>query len=164
MSSWSGQELILLLLIGLIILGPKRLPQLANQVGEWLGKARRMTRVMRRQLQEELDFDLDGSKTIHTSKQAATPEDDSESIKPVDQAVEEPAEYVSANEDDDAYSPAHEADGIGTGVGDPDAVEEVSLHAVDDLGAEEDVADNRLDSDIVVPPEKDAAKNSNRQS
>ena len=51
-----GQELILLMLIGLIVLGPERLPRIANQLGTWLGQARRMTRVMKRQLEEELDF------------------------------------------------------------------------------------------------------------
>ena len=51
-----GQELVLLMLIGLIVLGPERLPRIANQIGGWLGQARRMTRVMKRQLEEELDF------------------------------------------------------------------------------------------------------------
>ena len=49
-----GQELILLMLIGLIVLGPERLPRVANQLGSWLGQARRMTRVMKRQLEDEL--------------------------------------------------------------------------------------------------------------
>lgn len=51
-----GQELILLMLIGLIVLGPEKLPRIASQIGNWLGQARRMTRVMKRQLEEELDF------------------------------------------------------------------------------------------------------------
>jgi Tat protein translocase TatB subunit len=50
-------ELLILFLIGLIVLGPERLPRVANQIGTWLGQARRMTRVMKRQLEEELDFD-----------------------------------------------------------------------------------------------------------
>ena len=56
---WS--ELLLLLLIGLIVLGPKRLPEIANKIGGWIGQARRMTRVMKRQLEDELqteDFKL----------------------------------------------------------------------------------------------------------
>jgi sec-independent protein translocase protein TatB len=51
-----GQELVLLMIIGLLVLGPERLPRIANQVGGWLGQARRMTRVMKRQLEEELDL------------------------------------------------------------------------------------------------------------
>ncbi len=56
MSGIGFWELIILFLIGLIVLGPKRLPQVANQLGEWIGQAKRMTRVMRRQLEEEIEF------------------------------------------------------------------------------------------------------------
>ena len=50
-------EFLLIFVIGLIVLGPKRLPEIANKVGGWVGKARRMTRVLKRQLEEELDFE-----------------------------------------------------------------------------------------------------------
>ena len=56
MSGIGFWELIILSLIGLIVLGPKRLPQVANQLGEWIGQAKRMTRVMRRQLEEEIEL------------------------------------------------------------------------------------------------------------
>jgi sec-independent protein translocase protein TatB len=55
MSGIGGSEFILLCLIGLLILGPERLPRVARQIGGWLGKARQMTRAMQRQLEEELD-------------------------------------------------------------------------------------------------------------
>jgi sec-independent protein translocase protein TatB len=55
MSGIGGSEFILLCLIGLLILGPERLPRVARQLGGWLGKARQMTRAMQRQLEEELD-------------------------------------------------------------------------------------------------------------
>ena len=57
MSGIGGSEFLLLCLIGLLVLGPERLPRVASQVGSWLGQARRMTRVMRRQLEEELDIE-----------------------------------------------------------------------------------------------------------
>ena len=44
-------------LIGLVVLGPERLPRVANQIGSWLGQARRMTRIMKRQLEDELGLD-----------------------------------------------------------------------------------------------------------
>ena len=59
MTGVDSSELILLLIIGLIVLGPKRLPEIANRVGRWVGQARRMTRAMKRQLEEELNFDDD---------------------------------------------------------------------------------------------------------
>ena len=59
MSGIGFWELIILSLIGLVVLGPERLPRVANQLGSWLGQARRMTRVMRRQLEDELNFEKD---------------------------------------------------------------------------------------------------------
>ena len=57
MSGVSSAEFLLLLVIGLIVLGPKRLPEIANKIGGFVGQARRMTRVMKRQLEEELSLD-----------------------------------------------------------------------------------------------------------
>ena len=73
MSGIGFSEILILCLIGLIVLGPERLPRVANQIGGWVGQARRMTRMMRRQLEEELDFDKDLNikPTIHQ-----TPNDD----------------------------------------------------------------------------------------
>ena len=59
MSGIGFSEFLILCLIGLVVLGPRRLPRVANQIGRWVGQARRMTRVMRRQLEEELNFDED---------------------------------------------------------------------------------------------------------
>jgi len=93
MSGIGFWELIILSLIGLIVLGPERLPRVANQLGSWLGQARRMTRVMKRQLEEELDLDKNLG------------------IKP-------PPPTKPKNDEDDSYSPAHDADSAGAGVGD----------------------------------------------
>ncbi len=95
MSGIGFWELIILFLIGLIVLGPERLPRVANQLGNWLGQARRMTRVMKRQLEEELDL----NKVLDTK----------------------PPPNKSKNDDDDTYSPAHDADSVGTGVDDVDS-------------------------------------------
>lgn len=57
MSGIGGSEFILLCLIGLLILGPERLPRVARQVGGWLGKARQMTRSLQRQLEEEVSVE-----------------------------------------------------------------------------------------------------------
>ena len=67
-------ELIILALIGLIVLGPERLPSVASQIGSWLGQARRMTRVLRRQLEDELDFEKD--LTIRPPTRKQRPRDD----------------------------------------------------------------------------------------
>jgi sec-independent protein translocase protein TatB len=103
MSGIGFWELIILFLIGLIVLGPERLPRVANQLGSWLGQARRMTRVMKRQLEEELDLDSQFR------------------IRP-------PPPAIPRNDKDDTYSPAHDAGDVGTGVGD-DGIDETVIAA-----------------------------------
>jgi sec-independent protein translocase protein TatB len=77
----SFTEFLLLCVIGLIVLGPKRLPEVANQIGAWVGHARRMTRNLKRQLDEELELD-----------------------KPLN--VRPPVRHPTPH-DDDTYSPLH---------------------------------------------------------
>jgi sec-independent protein translocase protein TatB len=49
-------ELVILFGLGLIILGPERLPKVAMQVGNWAGQARRMARTLSSQMRDELDL------------------------------------------------------------------------------------------------------------
>jgi len=94
MSGVSSAELILLLVLGLVVLGPKRLPEIANKIGGWIGQARRMTRIMRRQLEAELN--LDDFNTIQPPKITKQAEPDDDAI----------ADYIPS--DDDTHSPLHE--------------------------------------------------------
>jgi Tat protein translocase TatB subunit len=48
-------ELFILFGIGLIVLGPERLPRVAMKVGSWAGQARRTARSLTTQLRSELD-------------------------------------------------------------------------------------------------------------
>lgn len=81
MSGIGGSEFILLCLIGLLILGPEKLPRVARQLGSWVGKARHMTRTLQRQLEQELDvkknfgFDPADVKNLDPT-QLVTPRDD----------------------------------------------------------------------------------------
>lgn len=47
-------ELILLFIIGLLILGPERLPRVATQIGRWVSRARRTANQLRHQLEREI--------------------------------------------------------------------------------------------------------------
>lgn len=122
MSGIGFWELIILFLIGLIVLGPERLPRVANQLGTWLGQARRMTRVMRRQLEDEIDLE----KELQIKP-------DADKKKP---SYSQP-EYVSQNEDDDSYSPAHDKESVGTGVDDDDGYLADEAAAGEETGATE---------------------------
>ena len=142
-----GQELILLMLIGLIVLGPERLPRIANQLGSWLGQARRMTRVMKRQLEEELD--LSQPPTIMPPPAAREP-----SFKP---PAEAPAdEEPVLPRDDDEYSPAHAEDEPGTGVGDDEAH---TLEDVEAADAEREAVEEALEhpADETTEDKKEAS-------
>ena len=90
-------ELVILFMIGLVVLGPQRLPKVANQIGSWIGQARRMTRVMKRQLEDELDLD-DNFKSL---KSIGDELKDDLTIGPAAARVPR---------DDDTYSPLHDKD------------------------------------------------------
>jgi sec-independent protein translocase protein TatB len=106
MSGVGSSELIILILIGLIVLGPKRLPQIANQLGSWIGQARRMTRAMKRQLEEELDFDDDFQPK---PPRIAPPPAAVDTPDPADPAHDDEPEAHIPN-DDDTFSPLHGED------------------------------------------------------
>jgi sec-independent protein translocase protein TatB len=103
MSGVGFWELILLFLIGLIVLGPERLPRVANQLGSWLGQARRMTRVLKRQLEDELDLEKNLNIRPKAAPKTLAP-------KPFPEA-------------DNAYSPSPAADSPATGVPGPEPVD-----------------------------------------
>ena len=104
MSGIGGSEFLLLCLIGLLILGPERLPRVARQLGTWIGKARQMTRALQRQLEQEVEATKDLGEGLRSLKelkdlnpeQLITPRDDDT--------------YSPLHDDEDAAEPAPEAD------------------------------------------------------
>jgi sec-independent protein translocase protein TatB len=123
MSGVGFSELLILFLIGLVVLGPERLPRVANQLGTWIGQARRMTRVMKRQLEDELRL-----------------EEKPNTIKPA--TVSKPEYVTPANDADDTFSPDHGPDEPGSGVSRADASEPVTDDKVgnDSKNLQEDIA------------------------
>jgi sec-independent protein translocase protein TatB len=49
-------ELLLIFIIGLLVLGPQRLPKVAAEIGKWVGRARRTANELRRQLEREIEL------------------------------------------------------------------------------------------------------------
>lgn len=160
----SGGELIILLLIGLVVLGPERLPRVANQIGGWLGQARRMTRVMKRQLEEELDL----NETLNIkppppparepSTQPKNTDSEAGSQAEVTQSDDPQPDYTLPREDDD-YSPAHDADEAGTGVGEEiyDDVEDLAVTEADRIEVADATSNVPADDDIKAVEKKSSA-------
>lgn len=79
-------ELLLISALALLVLGPQKLPKLAQQIGRWIGRARAMARQFRDQLEEEahtletkmkidpgIDTSLEPTRPATPSAPAATP-------------------------------------------------------------------------------------------
>ena len=129
MFDFGFQELIVIFIVALVVLGPKRMQQLAGTVGRWVGKARGMARQFREQLESEVNLEdlekstktaapftpapvsgLDGSPAPASTD--ATPENSNYPYggtypygAPQDAAGAEPAPQPG----DDTYSHAHAA-------------------------------------------------------
>src|ERR1044071_5400524 len=91
-------ELLLIFALALLVLGPEKLPKLAQQVGRWVGRARAMARQFRDQLEEEA-HNLETKMTIDPGV------DTSLDAKPA-AAAPPPAPPTTAPEED-FYPPDH---------------------------------------------------------
>ena len=98
-------ELLLIFALALIVLGPEKLPKLAQQVGRWVGRARAMARQFRDQLEEEahnLETKVNIDPGIDTSldpKPAPPP--------PASNATTTVAPVVEPEPEEDFYPPDH---------------------------------------------------------
>ena len=72
-------ELVLLFGIGLMVLGPERMPKVASQLGRWAGQARNMARHLTNQIQDEIDPIKSSVNSIHSSV--------NESVKEMDETL-----------------------------------------------------------------------------
>ncbi|MEJ0005083.1 MAG: Sec-independent protein translocase protein TatB [Steroidobacteraceae bacterium] len=52
---FSMPELGIIFVVALVVLGPKKLPPLVQQIGRWVGRARHMARQFREQLEQEVN-------------------------------------------------------------------------------------------------------------
>lgn len=124
MSGFSSPEFLLIVVLALVVLGPKRLPEIANKIGGWIGQARRMTRVMKRQLEEELNvddlnqivspqFETKSAPVSQAARAAADAEAEAVANTADDTANDdEPADIDAPRpdhipKDDDTFSPLH---------------------------------------------------------
>ena len=67
MLDFGFSEILLTSAIALVVLGPERLPKVARQVGNWMGRAR----VMARQLTEQLDREISAEEILRLQQKPA---------------------------------------------------------------------------------------------
>jgi sec-independent protein translocase protein TatB len=81
-------ELLLIGCLALIVLGPERLPKLAQDLGRWVGRARAMARQLREQLDQEVHFQEESERRAQgpkpSSPSTAPPPDVDEYADPHD--------------------------------------------------------------------------------
>jgi len=101
-------EIVLILGLALLVLGPEKLPGLAQKVGRWTGRARSMARQLRTQLEQEVTLDeLSRSRPGASQTSSAEP-----SINPA-ASTNTPADSspvaadAHADTSDPAETPAH---------------------------------------------------------
>ena len=65
MLDFGFSEILLTSAIALVVLGPERLPKVARQVGNWMGRAR----LMARQLSEQLEREVNAEELLQPANQ-----------------------------------------------------------------------------------------------
>ncbi len=68
MLDFGFSEILLTSAIALVVLGPEKLPKVARQVGNWLGRAR----LMARQLTEQLDREISAEEFLKQQQKTPT--------------------------------------------------------------------------------------------
>ena len=102
-------ELLLIFAIALVVLGPQKLPKLAQQVGRWVGRARAMARQFREQLEEEahhIETKMTIDPGIDTSLDSK-PNPAPSASTPVTPPTDAPASVAPVETVEDFYPPDH---------------------------------------------------------
>jgi sec-independent protein translocase protein TatB len=72
MLDFGFSEILLTSAIALVVLGPERLPKVARQVGNWVGRAR----LMARQLSEQLEREVNAEELLRQQVKSASVADE----------------------------------------------------------------------------------------
>lgn len=91
-------EIVLILGLALLVLGPEKLPGLAEKVGRWTGRARAMARQLRTQLEQEVTLEeMAKSRPMQPPPPATAPEPAAATPSPEEPYAAPPAAPVDAN-------------------------------------------------------------------
>ena len=116
-----GAELLVILLVALLVLGPNKLPQAARQVGHFLGEFRRIADGFQNELKSAMDDPLAMAPKRPAAEKPKSPGGptviDADSADPDEAAPDAPAHDELA----EAAEVAGEADAASTGASDDEA-------------------------------------------
>ena len=108
-------ELLLIFALALLVLGPQKLPKLAQQVGRWVGRARAMARQFRDQLEEEahsletkMNVDPGIDTSVETRRDQAAPTATSPETPPAPTSAPSPPDVPAYQDvEEEFYPPDH---------------------------------------------------------
>ena len=132
-------ELIVIMVVALVVIGPKRLPELARTLGKALGDFKRATSDFQNSFSMEDDYDLDvlDEEAKEKDKKASAEEpDEVDAVEDHDGEGDDTAEQASGPDRTEADEPAPEAG---------DAAEEVEAAATESEAAEDKSGTSRED-------------------
>jgi sec-independent protein translocase protein TatB len=86
-------ELLLIMGLALLVLGPEKLPKVVSEIGRWMGRARAMARQFREQLEDE-------AAESSRRRAASTPPNTTPPEAPAEAAPAEPTEPPSKSGSD----------------------------------------------------------------
>lgn len=109
-------EIVLILGLALLVLGPEKLPGLAEKVGRWTGRARAMARQLRTQLEQEVSLDeMTKSRPMQAPPPASPPPSTDTATAPAEPPYAETtanAEAATPGEPQPASDKPHNASGL----------------------------------------------------
>jgi sec-independent protein translocase protein TatA len=70
-------ELLVILVVALVVLGPKRLPELARELGKFVAEFRRQTTDVMEEFQSQMRIEDEAARRAKTKTAAAAPDDKS---------------------------------------------------------------------------------------
>jgi sec-independent protein translocase protein TatB len=83
MLDFGFSEIVLTSLVALVVLGPEKLPKVARQVGNWMGRARHMAR----QLTDQLEREVNAEELMRESKPKTPASEMSSAPSPFDNSA-----------------------------------------------------------------------------
>ena len=152
------QELIILMLIALIVVGPKDLPRIVKTAGQWMGKARGYARDFQRTIEEAADateIDAVKKEIDEANRELATARRDvNEGADAVKRDVAESTESMNKMLNEDAM-PSSQAQAAKPNGGEPPGAQPAEA----DDGGQAEIAASAAESEPAAAQPASAAEN-----